>query len=67
MRTFIKKLTSHSVRAWLYGIAAASVPLAIAEGWISPQAAVYAVPFIVALLKVTPDAPAQVDLPDVEV
>ena len=42
-------------RRWVYGVAIAAVPAAVAVGWIKPEAAPVIVPLILALVMVRPD------------
>jgi hypothetical protein len=57
VKKFIKKVLDYRVRAWMYGVAAATVPLAIAKKWMEPETALYVIPLLIALFKVTPDKP----------
>lgn len=52
----LKKILNPTVRRWLYGIAIASVPLAVALGWLEPIYVPIVVPLIVAVFNVKDDA-----------
>lgn len=50
----MSKFFPRTVRIWIYSVAVAAVPLAVALGWADPQILALALPFILALLNLTP-------------
>jgi hypothetical protein len=51
----IKRILTPAVRRYLYGVAIASVPLAVALEWMKPEYAPIVVPLIVAVFNVEDD------------
>ena len=50
----MSKFFPRKVRIWIYSVAVAAVPLVVALGWADPQILALALPFILALLNLTP-------------
>lgn len=50
----MNKIFNRPVRIWIYSVAVAAVPLAVALGWADPQILALSLPFILALLNLTP-------------
>lgn len=50
----MSKFFPRTVRIWIYSVAVAAVPLVVALGWADPQILALALPFILALLNLTP-------------
>ena len=51
----MKKFFTKKVRIWIYSVAIAFVPVAVAKGWMDPQSAALVLPLVLALLNLTPD------------
>lgn len=49
------KIFPRAVRKWIYGVAIAAVPLAVALGWADPQVLALALPLVLAILNLTPE------------
>lgn len=50
----IDKYVPRELRKYIYGVAIASIPIAVLLGWVDAEAAVYLIPLIVAILSLTP-------------
>lgn len=66
-KSVLRTVFAYRVRAYIYGVALASIPIAISEDLMDPKMAPLAIALLLAILKLSPDTPPQTDLPDVEV
>ena len=51
----MKKILTRPVRAWIYGVAVAFVPLAVYFGWMTIEASPLVLALILAILNLNPD------------
>ena len=54
----MKDLVPRPIRAWIYGIALAAVPVLVYTGVMEPEGAALALPLILAILNLTPKTEA---------
>lgn len=59
IKAAFRAATSYRVRGYIYGVALAAVPVGIYKGWMEPELAPLAVALLLALLKLSPDAPKE--------
>ena len=55
----MKDLVPRPIRAWIYGIALAAVPVLVYTGVMEPEGAALALPLILAILNLNPDHKAE--------
>ena len=54
----MKDLVPRPIRAWIYGLAVAAVPLLVYTGVMEPEGAALALPLILAILNLNPKTEA---------
>lgn len=51
----MRKFFPRAVRAWIYSVAVAAVPVVVALDWADPQVLALVLPLVLALLNLSPE------------